>query len=514
MGSENYSKEPVVKFNGLNYKEWSYNLKWRLKKDKTWGIVSGTVRRPEGPPRIYESHDDEIYEGSPSNDYRLERFNQDIDDLISDDEGSTPAADDEKVSESGAGTRPHAPQKALSDAGAATVPGATDGGKPMAAWKWDERNDDALATIALSLQGKFHYHIEHTELSRRAWHILKRAYEHVETADLNFWEERFETARQKHGQNSVEFATYVINNASEINRIEPGSISTHKIARKILNSLLPEWTSLRQGIECMPRQQITHEYVIGRLRTENLRSGRTMRRERGLTTTVAEAHQVSAKPKSHKKWGGPKNEKFSGKCFHCDKVGHRKADCRKLKEDQAKESTNTAKVSHDDPETYTQGFTAQIHHTTPVYAPTAQHEWIVDSGASKHMTGDKTFLQDFAPVSGMYVELGDKSTIPAEGSGNLVFTMENGKPGMIKDVLYVPQLQKNLLSVSQASDEGLDTIFGRTNIKIKVNESTLVSGTRRNGLYTVTINPKKRTSANLARTGQDIGKQSPDTWHL
>ena len=44
--------------------------------------------------------------------------------------------------------------------------------------------------------------------------------------------------------------------------------------------------------------------------------------------------------------------------------------------------------------------------------------WIIDSGASKHMTGDQAKLSNLNERKTSYkVELGDKSTYPVEGFG-------------------------------------------------------------------------------------------------
>ena len=46
-------------------------------------------------------------------------------------------------------------------------------------------------------------------------------------------------------------------------------------------------------------------------------------------------------------------------------------------------------------------------------------------------------------------KLTDNSSLQEEGTSNIVFQMSNGGKVMIKDVLYVPGIKCNLLSVGQ-----------------------------------------------------------------
>jgi hypothetical protein len=64
--------------------------------------------------------------------------------------------------------------------------------------------------------------------------------------------------------------------------------------------------------------------------------------------------------------------------------------------------------------------------------------WLIDSGASKHMTGQKDILSnltenDFAQK----VSLGDDYQYPIKGMGESTYKIDSGTPMRMKDVLYV-----------------------------------------------------------------------------
>ena len=86
--------------------------------------------------------------------------------------------------------------------------------------------------------------------------------------------------------------------------------------------------------------------------------------------------------------------------------------------------------------------------------------WYIDSGASSHMTGQKRFFRDLHEGgTGIHVELGDDARYQAQGVGTVSFERESGKPLSFVDVLYVPGLTKNLISVSTLEDKGYQVKF-------------------------------------------------------
>ena len=81
------------------------------------------------------------------------------------------------------------------------------------------------------------------------------------------------------------------------------------------------------------------------------------------------------------------------------------------------------------------------------------NDWLIDSGDSKHMTGFKeSFVKVSKHESPHKVKLGDDYQYLIKGSGGSSYKLESGKSMKMKDVLFVPGLKKNLLSIS-ALDE-------------------------------------------------------------
>lgn len=73
--------------------------------------------------------------------------------------------------------------------------------------------------------------------------------------------------------------------------------------------------------------------------------------------------------------------------------------------------------------------------------------WYLDSGASRHMTGNKSLFSTLVQANHGHVTIGDAKSYKIEGFGEISFKAKNGKIEKIYEVYYVPGLQSNLLSV-------------------------------------------------------------------
>ena len=89
-------------------------------------------------------------------------------------------------------------------------------------------------------------------------------------------------------------------------------------------------------------------------------------------------------------------------------------------------------------------------------------DWYIDSAASKHMTFDEEVITDSVPISSD-VFLGDDATLPAIGQGNAKVKIYDVTRGIttlnLSQVLHVPDLKKNLLSVPAMTKMGAEVLF-------------------------------------------------------
>ena len=81
--------------------------------------------------------------------------------------------------------------------------------------------------------------------------------------------------------------------------------------------------------------------------------------------------------------------------------------------------------------------------------PDTMDVWLIDSGASRHLTGFKEALSDLIEKDvNLKIILGDNATYPVKGTGTVTLHLSQGQVLCLQDVLYVPDLKKNLVSIS------------------------------------------------------------------
>nr|GEZ58641.1 hypothetical protein [Tanacetum cinerariifolium] len=117
--------------------------------------------------------------------------------------------------------------------------------------------------------------------------------------------------------------------------------------------------------------------------------------------------------------------------------------------------------------------------------------FIVNSGCSKHMTGNLKLLSNFVEKFLGTVKFRNDQIVPIIGYGDLV----QGAI-MIKQVYYVKGLNHNLFSIDQFCVADLDVAFQKSTCYIRdLKGNDLLTGSRGTDLYSITL--QDTTSSNL-----------------
>nr|GEW14843.1 copia protein [Tanacetum cinerariifolium] len=110
--------------------------------------------------------------------------------------------------------------------------------------------------------------------------------------------------------------------------------------------------------------------------------------------------------------------------------------------------------------------------------------WIIDSGCSKHMTGNCALLTNFVEKFLGTVRFGNNYFAVIAGYGDVVIGSMT-----IKKVYYVEGLGHNLFSVGQFCDKGLEVAFRKSTCFVQTGDGVdLLTGDRSSNLYTIALN--------------------------
>ena len=85
---------------------------------------------------------------------------------------------------------------------------------------------------------------------------------------------------------------------------------------------------------------------------------------------------------------------------------------------------------------------------------------MINSGASRHLTSYKEALSDLIEKdTNLEIILGDNATYPMKGTRTVTLHLSQGQTLCLQGVLYVPDLKKNLVSISEMEDKGFKVAF-------------------------------------------------------
>nr|GEX56243.1 integrase, catalytic region, zinc finger, CCHC-type, peptidase aspartic, catalytic [Tanacetum cinerariifolium] len=110
--------------------------------------------------------------------------------------------------------------------------------------------------------------------------------------------------------------------------------------------------------------------------------------------------------------------------------------------------------------------------------------WIIDSGCSKHMTGNRALLTKSVEKFLGTIRFGHNDFAVIAGYGDVVIGSMT-----IKKVYYVEGLGHNLFSVGQFCDKGLEVAFRKSTCFVRNEDGVdLLTGDRSSNLYTIALN--------------------------
>ncbi|KAJ9542937.1 hypothetical protein OSB04_029443 [Centaurea solstitialis] len=126
--------------------------------------------------------------------------------------------------------------------------------------------------------------------------------------------------------------------------------------------------------------------------------------------------------------------------------------------------------------------------------------WYLDSGCSKHMTGNKYVLIDFKEEAGPSVKFGGEGRRITRGYG----TLTNGKT-TFRRVSYVEGLTHNLLSISQLCDKDHKVSFSKKSCQVKnKHKKVILRGQRSHDVYVINMDTSTENVCFMSRASSEI----------
>ncbi|XP_019084614.1 PREDICTED: uncharacterized protein LOC104709998 [Camelina sativa] len=132
----------------------------------------------------------------------------------------------------------------------------------------------------------------------------------------------------------------------------------------------------------------------------------------------------------------------------------------------------------------------------------------MDSGCTLHSTPDKEVLFDFKEFSGGRVLLADKTHGEIKGSGKIKIQNQDGSVVILKDVKYIPDVSRNLISYGMLEKSGCRYKGSDFMVHFYKDNKKVISGKYHDGLYYLqgTVVKGEVNVSQAAISGKDIAK--------
>ena len=131
-----------------------------------------------------------------------------------------------------------------------------------------------------------------------------------------------------------------------------------------------------------------------------------------------------------------------------------------------------------------------------LYAKDKRSQWYVDSGFSKHMTGDQDKFLSLKRKEKWSVTFGDNVSAKILGKGTVSLRNNKAKE---ENFLLLENLKPNLLSVSQKCDQGHILIFDSQKFEIRkedLEKLVVVALTTQSNVYILNIEEEEKCCMN------------------
>jgi hypothetical protein len=322
------------------------------------------------------------------------------------------------------------------------------------------------------------------------WESLTKLYQSTNENRKMVLREKLKSIKMTKAENVVTYLTRLTQVRDELGVVGEAIVDSD-LVRTALNGVSKQWVVFVEGIVArkkLPgRERLWDDFVQEETRRGYVHdSSSTGHEEENVALATTSKKKFKKGPKGGQKPKGEgKKDMSKVKCFVCHKFGHYAGQCPNKKK---KQTTASAEV-----EEFSTKFDKEFSLIACLSSRTTTTDaWYIDSGASRHMTAVREHLTDLTRCGDAKVVLGDDREVKVAGCGTVSFRRESLPPMTLTEVLYVPGLKKNLVSVSTIEEKGYEIFFRDEQVLFPKGSSitsTKVIGTRHERLYKFLFHP-------------------------
>lgn len=346
------------------------------------------------------------------------------------------------------------------------------------------RDQKALAKICLMIKSSAYAYVRSAENAKEAWSNLQKAYEDKGLSRRLTLLRTLSGMKLQNFKNMELYVSEIMSISQKLADMD-AALDDEFVAVIMLSGLTEDYNPMVMALESA-NIRLTSDFVKAKL-----------------------LQDIKYFNSSSEKALYSKNNKVYNKrkvvCYKCLKEGHLKYNCPNKRENKDnvkdKQEKTTSKKDKAD-----KALLVSVKNSD-------SEDWYIDSGATTHLSNKKDWFENFNSNTSHNIAVASGHKLKAYGTGDVLVSTRNG-PKRISEVVYVPDLKTNLLSVSKMIKNNYIVIFNSEGCQVydtedcSIEGEVVVTASIHNGLYKLDTEELETEVGNLAKhlDGEDI-------WH-
>ena len=370
--------------------------------------------------------------------------------------------------------------------------------------EWIERDEEAQHCIVVTVDDEHTSYLYNTHTSKMMWESLEEVFLERSTANSMSLKNEFYNCKK---DTKLTMQQHTMKLREMLHHLDAIGVAIPKedVVMVLLNSIPEDYKSVRSTIKTIPG--MTLEMVEARLREEEkdlglekrkereteddekaflaaskgswsnltcFKCGRTGHFARSCRSSVTRSPAVGGRAPSNGMEGQKQANMSSIRCFACHQMGHKASEC--VTNSQGGMNSSNAMIAE------TMGHA--------MLGVVGGEPWIMDSGASQHICKDASMFAELVPLLvPTSIRVGNNSVVEATHIGRVELQMKVGDSkalGILGNVLYAPQMARNLFSVASCVKAGNQVRFGNHGVEVVNGMNKVVAkGELANGLWSL-----------------------------
>lgn len=388
------------------------------------------------------------------------------------------------------------------------------------AGKKEERNEKAISKIVLLIEPSNYNHVRGHATAKAVWKSLEQTFEDSGMYRRVGLIRQLTSTKLDDCSDIEEYVNKIMSAAHKLIQIDKNGVSDSWVVTFLLAGLSSRYDPMIMALESSS-VPLTSDAIKTKLlqdvkpnESSNMKAffskGNRRRGKQNYTTPQSSQTPLHAPQSSQvlPSLQTTHNKQFNTRCYACQEIGHISKFCPKKKK-----YAMTAAVVRSDQSFLNNLFCANASgYYGGCGISQGNDEWIIDSGASYAMTGrEDWFHETGAPIINEIL-VANNAKLNVKSTGKVLMNVDcegEVKTVPVSNVLHVPDLSVNLLSVSQIVLKDYKVIFDKFGCRIyDVNDQLHSTGRHVNNSFIVNL---AKSQCNFSM--KKVDNTTSELWH-